>query len=190
MIEDLQDEYSLYSKEKSAPTRKSALILVMFVIWIMYATVIVLAARSSIRKSLRETNALEIVQNVGHYRVLAESGTRTLYFFSNSNGLSPYSVLVQNTGATEYHDVIEGLLAGPPDSVLETGAVSFIAPGTRLLGLTVSEKTAFVNFSQEIAPPEDMAVALAQITLTLKAVNPYIEETVVLVNGAESSLTP
>ena len=185
MIEDLQDEYSLYTKDQKQPLKRGAVFLVMFIFWIIFATVIFFISRPKIRETLAQTNALEIVRDIRKYRILADSETETLYFWANGS-VVPYRVLVKNTGATKYHNAVEGLLEGPLPEVLETGGVSFIKAGTHLIGLTVSEKTAFINFSQELATEQDYPIAYSQLLLTLKAINPYIEELVILVNGIDT----
>ena len=188
MIEDLQDEYSLYAApEKKQPTRRGSVFLMMFIIWIILSTIMFFVTRKRISRTLEQTRAVEIVKNLGEYRMLAESEPAVLYFYRNKSGLVPYTVLVKNTGASAAHNAVEGLLAGPTDSVLETGGVSFLSSETRLLGLTISEKTVFLNFSDEIATPEDYETALQQLRLTLRAVNPYIEEIVILINGIDTS---
>lgn len=187
MIEDLQDEYSLYTKDQKQPPKRGAVFLVMFLFWIIFVTIIFFISRPKIRQSLEQTNAVEIVENLGKYRFLADSETAVLYFYTNREGLVPYRVLVKNTGATSFHNAVEGLLSGPSAEVLEKGGVSFLKTGTVLLGMTVSEKTAFINFSQQIASQEDYPTAYSQLLLTLKAINPYIEELVILVNGIDTS---
>lgn len=187
MIEDLQDEYTLYAETRKQPSRRGSAFLIMLSAWIIFSTVLFFIFRPSIRRSLKQTNAVEIVQNIGKYRFLADSEEQTLYFFNTGTGLTPYKVVVKNTGSSSYHNAIEGLLSGPGPEVLETGGVSFLKSGTRLLGMTVSEKTAFINFSQDIAEKDDWQTAQSQILLTLQAINPYIEETVILVNGIDTS---
>lgn len=187
MIEDLQDEYTLYTETGKQTSRKGSVFLIMLSIWIIFCAVLFFIFRPSIRRSLEQTNAVEIVENIGKYRFLVESEELTLYFYNNKTGLTPYKVKVKNTGSSSYHNAIEGLLAGPGPQVLENGGVSFLKSGTGLLGMTVSEKTAFINFSQEIATEEDCKTASDQILLTLKAINPYIEETVILVNGIDTT---
>ena len=187
MIEDLQDEYTLYTETRKKTSHRGSVFLIMLSAWIIFSTVLFFIFRPSIRKSLEQTNAVEIVENINKYRFLADSEELTLYFFNNKTGLTPYTVKVKNTGSSSYHNAIEGLLSGPSPEVLETGGVSFLKSGTGLLGMTVSEKTAFINFSQEIADATDWKTASDQILLTLQAINPYIEETVILVNGIDTS---
>ena len=186
MIEDLQDEYSLYAGEKKAPARKSLLILFMLVFWIIYTAIIILASRNGIVRAVKETRAAEIVENIDKYRFLVDSEEATLYFYNSLEGVKPYTVLVERTGASKYHDAVEGLISGPTDDALGQGAISFVPRKTRLLGLSVSEKTAFVNFSPEFSEDKTgLDIARVQVERTLRAVNPYIEEVVFLINGTE-----
>ena len=62
-----------------------------------------------------------------------------------------YSVPIK--GAFPYHETIEALLQGPPYAALAEGAITFIPHGTRLIGLTVSHKVAYIDFSKEFLSP-------------------------------------
>ena len=96
---------------------------------------------------------------------------------------------VRKTGASDYHDVIEGLLEGPKAEALSAGAISFIEKGTYLIGLTVSENTAFVNLSESFTNSgsswgaSGLETACRQITRTLQALDPGITDVVILIDG-------
>ena len=184
MIEDLQDEVSSFSQTNKRRRHKSTVILFMLIIWILYATVIILASKSSIQKTLKQTNAVQILQNVRHYRSIVGEEAETLYFVSQNKEVKPYTVFVKNTGSTRFHNVVEALISGPADNVLKDGSITCIAKGTELLGLTVSEKYAFINFSQLPYSQENKAVVEKQLLYSLQVINPYIERIIIMVNGS------
>ncbi len=102
-----------------------------------------------------------------------------------------YTQNVAKTGESVYHDAIEGLLQGAGYEALGSGAVSFIASGTTLNGLTVSQGTAFVDFSSNFTMSGSnwgaggLEAAKKQVEKTLLAVDSSIQKVVILVDGTE-----
>ena len=154
MIEDLQDELQQEQpQKKEKPQRsKGAFLFLAFIVWIIYAAVIILASLPKMIRAVRESNITETVANMEDIRMAAETRYARLCFaIPKQDGSASFVVCTQRikkTGASEYHDVIEGLLSGPQSEALSIGAITYIAKGTSLIGLTVSEGTAFVNLSE------------------------------------------
>lgn len=186
MIEDLQDEFSAYSKPKKQASPKTVLFALVFILWVIFSAIYIFVSLPSIRTALAETDAVNIVKNARSYRISAESSPYTLYFVNPSNGaVMPFEANVLYSGSDRFHDALEGLLKGPTDSALAEGYLSYIASGTKLLGVTVSSGYAFVDLSSEFASSSNMQMAQKQILLTLSALDESIKNLVVLVNGVE-----
>ncbi|MCR5760862.1 MAG: GerMN domain-containing protein [Sphaerochaetaceae bacterium] len=186
MIEDLQDEFSAYSKPKKQASPKTVLFALVFILWLIFSAVYIFISLPKMRSALAETDAINIIKNAKSYRISAESSPYTLYFVNPSNGaVMPFEANVLYSGSDRFHDAIEGLLKGPTDSALSEGYLSYIAPGTKLLGLTVSSGYAFVDLSTEFASSSNMEMARKQILMTLSNLDESIKELVVLVNGTE-----
>ncbi|MFC2821262.1 MAG: GerMN domain-containing protein [Spirochaetales bacterium] len=199
MIEDLQDELHREQpahKEKSR--RKGGLFLFAFIIWLVYAVVIILSSLPRIIASVRES---DIIQTVGKIEVLKagvqKRNAKLCFAVPKADGTTAFVICTQQiekTGASEYHDVIEGLLAGPGYEALSAGAISFIKKGTSLLGLSVSESTAFVNLSESFTDSGSswgsggLETACCQIARTLQALDTEIKNIVILADGKEFTL--
>ena len=200
MIEDLQDEQQQeLSETKEKPRRsKGAFLFLAFVVWIIYAAIIILSSLPRMINAVRTSNIRETVANMKEIRMAAETRYASLCFaIPKADGSASYVICTQRirkTGTSDYHDVIEGLLAGAQTEALSIGAISYIAKGTSLIGLTVSEGTAFVNLSSSFRDSGavwgsgGLEVACKQITRTLQALGSNIRRTVIMIDGDELSL--
>lgn len=200
MIEDLQDELQAPQPEKkeTKPRRRGGFLLLAFVIWLVFAGVMTLVFMPKMVAAFRDS---DIVGELSRLDERKEANTTTdarlCFVIPKSDGTTRIvtcSQKVTRTGATGYHDVIEGLLEGPGPQALSTGAISFIEKGTSLIGLTVSEDTAFVNLSETFTSSGSnwgaggLETACRQITMTLQDYDPGIRKVVILINGSELSV--
>ena len=195
MIEDLQDEQQQEQQEKKEKPRRSkgAVLFLAFVVWILYAAVIILSSLPKMIKAVRESGIAQTIADRNEIRMAAETKFARLCFaIPKSDGSASFVICTQRiskTGASDYHDVVEGLLAGPQSEALSIGAISFIAKGTTLIGLTVSENTVFVNLSENFMNSGSawgaggLDTACKQITRTLQALNPEIRNVVIMIDG-------
>ncbi len=199
MIEDLQDEMQQEEPtRKDKPHRRGHFLFIAFIVWVIYATILIMVSLPKMVVAIREANLSDTIKSLQAQRQTALTRDAKLCFVvPKSDGSTSFVVCtqrVQKTGATEYHDVIEGLLAGPKQEALSAGAISYISKGTSLNGLTVSSGTAFVNLSEAFTSsgstwgPGGFETACQQITRTLQALDPSITDVVLLVNGDELSL--
>ena len=164
-----------------------------FVIWLVYAAVIIGSSLPKILTAIRESGIRETIASAKEIRMAAETRYARLCFaIPKADGSASFVVCTQRinkTGASEYHDVIEGLLAGPQSEALSIVAISYIAEGSTLIGLTVSEGTVFVNLSENFKDSGStwgqggLDVACKQITGTLQALNPEIGKVVIMIDG-------
>ena len=196
MIEDLQDEQQQEQQleQKAKPQRrKRAFLFLAFVVWILYAAIIILSSLPRIIRAVNESGIKETIADRNEIRLAAETKFARLCFaIPKADGSASYVICTQRiskTGASDYHDVIEGLLAGPQAESLSIGAISYIAKGTTLIGLIVSEDTVFVNLSEDFMDSGSawgsggLDTACKQITRTLQALNPDIRKVVIMIDG-------
>ena len=195
MIEDLQDEQQQEQLEQTKKPRRSkgAFLFLAFVVWILYAAIIILSSLPKMINAVRNSGISETLADMEEIRMAAETKFARLCFaIPKADGSASFVICTQRinkTGASDYHDVIEGLLAGPQSEALSIGAISFIAKGTTLIGLTVSETTVFVNLSANFTNSggawgqEGLNTAYKQITRTLQALNPEIKNVVIMIDG-------
>lgn len=195
MIEDLQDELQQQQPEKKerTPHRKGVFLLFAFIVWIVYAGVLILAFMPKMIVAFRESDIVAQLARLDERKEASTTKDARLCFVipkaDGSTSIITCTQKVRKTGASDYHDVVEGLLEGPKYEALSAGAISFIAEGTYLIGLTVSEHTAFVNLSESFTNSgsnwgaNGLETACRQITKTLQALDPGITDVVVLIDG-------
>ena len=200
MIEDLQEEFQEENikqgkrNDKSQRMSRSSFLIIAFIFWILYASIIGIICAPRAIVAIRESGVQSYLSNAIQQTRLSTSYETSLCFvLPNSETQVNYGIFAQNvqkTSATIYHDAIEGLLLGPEKEALSVGAVSFIAQGTTLRGLTVSEGVAFVDFSTEFSSSgsswgsNGLEVAITQVERTLKAVDSSIKQVIILVDGS------
>lgn len=195
MIEDLQDELQTIKPQKKRQKKHISLLLLAFLIWIPYAAIIGLIAAPSAIVAVRESGVKDYVLSAIAQKSQAKTREVALCFIiPSSDGTLSYHLYNQSTyktGESVYHDAIEGLLAGAGHEALGSGAVSFIAKETTLIGFSVSQGTAFVDFSSAFTTSGSnwgtggLEAAKEQVEKTLKAVDPSIKKVVILVEGNE-----
>lgn len=195
MIEDLQDELQDLKPQKKKEKKSISFRLLAFLFWIPYAIIIGIIATPKIIVTVRNSGVKEYITKAINQQNQAKTREVSLCFIvpSSDGNLSYhlYTQKVSKTGESIYHDAIEGLLLGSCQEALNSGAVSFIARGTSLNGLTVSQGTAFVDFSSEFAASGSnwgtggLEAAKEQVEKTLKALDSSIKKVVILVDGDE-----
>ncbi len=195
MIEDLQDEFQEEKprRKKAKGLGRGAFLALAFVFWILYAGIVGVISAPKAIVAVRESGVVGYLEDAMKQRSLSDTHEAMVCYaipISQTNVVYKlFSQDVPRTGATLYHDAIEGLLSGPGQKALSYGAVTFIAQGTTLRGLTVSENVAFVDFSGEFASsgsnwgPGGLETARMQIESTLKAVDASLEKVVIMVDG-------
>lgn len=198
MIEDLQDERQKEEpKRRTRSMKKGSILLLAFFIWIIYSAVLVMSFLPKIQDAVQKSGIKTIMQNIDILSRNANTRTVGLCFaIPHADGSASFVICnqkVKKTGYSIYHDAIEGLLSGPGKDALGRGAITFIEENTRLIGLTVSNGTAFVNLSESFIvsgsswDAKGLDTAITQITRTLEALDPGIKKVVLLVEGTEIS---
>lgn len=196
MIEDLQDDYKNISGPRPGETNRAGMLLVVFIIWVIYAATILIISYPKIVSSLKKTNAIEVIKNRKELINYTETTQVTLYYVNYNEQSQPtfmaYRTRVNQTGVSEYHDALEGLLSGPTETALSYGSITSIPQGTKLIGVTVSGKTAFVDLTsdfiisyQSAADKDYIETSRQQLLKTLSAINNEITDVVILVESKE-----
>ena len=199
MIEDLQDELQKDQPVKTKKTHsRKAVLFFAFILWLVYAAIIILSSLPRILVAVRESDISKTLSNLAEIRQSAQTREAKLCFVipksDGSTSLVVCNQKISKTGATEYHDVVEGLLEGPKEEALSAGAISYIEQGTSLIGLTVSGSTAFVNLSESFTSsgsywgPNGLDTACKQIARTLQILDPKIEDVIIMVDGEQLKL--
>ncbi|MCF0238611.1 MAG: GerMN domain-containing protein [Sphaerochaetaceae bacterium] len=195
MIEDIQ--YDLLASQENIPKKEKSVsrgfvLTIIFIIWLLYASLIILISFSKIKTSIIDSGILSIFKDYEGYVEDVAKKEVTLSFVLPSSGGSKQVLVTQlgsRTGVSGYHDVIEALLKGPSDSALALGAISMIDEKTELLGLSVSGNTAFVDLSGDFAGSgadwgtEGFENACSQVKETLKAFDSNLTDIVIMING-------
>ncbi len=198
MIEDLQDELQDVRPQRKKEKKHISFLLLAFLIWIPYAVIIGIVATPKAIITIRESGVQTYIENAIIQKDQSKTREVSLCFIiPNSDGHLSYQMYTTNvskTGESIYHDTIEGLLSGAGYDALGSGAVSFIARGTQLNGLTVSQGTAFVDFSSDFTTSGSnwgtggLEAAKEQVEKTLKTLDSSIKKVVILVDGVELSI--
>jgi hypothetical protein len=198
MIEDLQDELQLQKPQRRKTKRHLSIVLLAFLLWIPYAAVITLIAAPKIIVTVRDSGVKSYIQSAITQKEQSKSRDVALCFIvPSADGTLSYRMFTQSvakTGESVYHDAIEGLLQGAGYDALSCGALSFIASGTTLNGLTVSQGTAFVDFSSTFTTSGSnwgtggLEAAKEQVEKTIMALDSSIKKVVILVDGTQLSL--
>lgn len=196
MIEDYQDDYYSTTKQKTKESNKEGMVLFVFVIWVIFATILIVISFPQITTTLRNiqrNNSEETKNNT----VENDNYSNVTLYFVKMQDYSKYSLLgfktnVKKTGESLIHDAIEGLLKGATDNALKYGAISTIPASTKLIGATVSSNVAFIDLSYNFLPKgithsstDYVDKAKWQFLKTLQDIDPSIKNVVILVEGKQ-----
>lgn len=161
--------------------------LIILGVWFLLTLILVTVSLATIRQNIRRYESMSAVSvDTGYMGDLAEEVD--VFFISPSLLLQKYKFTFPSSGRSVYHTALNALLSGPASSVLKDGAITLINPYTELLGFTLSENTAFVNLTEDFLYSadflsNDLLYPKKQIEMTLKNINPDIENVVYLVDG-------
>lgn len=188
MIEDLQDEYSIARKKVHKQNSENKGKWSILLVWVGFLIVSTLICLPQIISTFTEKTPKQIFKEAKAYAYTTEQHQATLFFVQpNGKELKAFKKNVTSTGSSLYNDALEGLLEGPSDSILSDGCVTYIAPNTKLLSVTLNGTVVTVNLSSEFLDSQwndsNYEIAKAQIFNTLYSINPIIETMVVTING-------
>lgn len=191
MDNDVNDQFTQFSEKQKPDARKRSVFLVVTGVWFTFCLIWVLLYFPRMRDAVKETDFFNVISNISEYSVLPDTKTADLFFFDIDENPVKVNSRIVITGATDYHDAIEGLLRGPDNNALIQGAVTCIPNGTVLKGLTVQGRWAFINLSQDFLNQTDpwtrnsIELASRQILLTLNSLDNTITDLIILIDGVE-----
>jgi hypothetical protein len=196
------------NERKAMPSRRKRRhpMLYGWLAWIVFAAAVTAVMFPKVQASIIQSGAIDLISD---HRQRTASGTnvadsRTVYPYfvipiskaTHEGATLSYQAFAakqRKTGQGVYHDTIEALLDGPGQEALRHGAISLVAPGTSLRGLSESNGTIYVDFSgplldsATIWPAFGMTPAVQQIRRSLLALD-GIRHVVIMLDGEITSL--
>ncbi len=177
------------------PQRRNKIPLGM---WIVLVVAILASTIYSIPKTISTYRESELKETVTNY-LDQRSGRleeQRLFYQANLFFLTPEQngTLILTPRSTEIaygtglDSLIEDLLRGPDLKELKNGSITLIPQDTQLIGSSIVKEVAYIEFSQQLKSSgnfgnEGTEFACRQIAATVKSL-PYIEECVILIDGA------
>ncbi len=105
-----------------------------------------------------------------------------VFFITLAGKPTAFPIEQPRLGGSSYHDTFEALMAGPTLEILERGAVSYIHPKTKLIGLSVSNRILYLNLSKEYLLSKEQGKAYEQLKATAVR-HTQIKDLVLLIEG-------
>lgn len=157
----------------------------LFLIWLLFTLAVVALGYPRVRTAVAESGVLEVLKsNINGQQAQRNTRKVEVIFIQYPRTYQSYAVQQPRLGGSAYHDTFEALLAGPSLEILKSGAVSYIHPDTKLIGLTLSSSILFVNLSKQYLLSTDLEAARQQLRRT--AINfPRVKDVVILVEGKQ-----
>lgn len=167
-----------------APEAKKKKMLLAWIAWVLFSIAMVFITGPSILEAIKDSGVKELMAQESERK--EDSGKRTVdaCFVSYDGSFALYPQKQKPLGGSVYHDCMESLLSGPDYSALSQGAVTFIAPGTSLIGLTFSNGILYIDLSKEFLKSLDLEKAYQQIKITATDFS-KVKDIVLLVEGKE-----
>ncbi len=201
MLNDMDQEtqhlpQELYQQDPQPRKRKIRHPLLLgWAIWVVFSVSAIALSLPMVINSIKVSGVVPMVEQYLSHEGTATADSRTVEpvfvkvgLTDASRTFTPVPTVQKRTGAGIRHDSIEALLAGPSQNAISQGIITCIAPGTRLIGLTVSERVAFVDLGSEFTHSEDiisgsgMDAAVQQVKRTLLNLD-GIDDVAILVEG-------
>jgi hypothetical protein len=167
---------------KGSHQGKGKKLLVAWIVWLLFSIILVAITGPSIRDAVLDSGVMDLL---GHRTAIVQDPSiRTVEacFYSYDGSYALFPQRQRTMGGTVYHDCIESLLSGPGYTALAQGAVTYIAPGTSLIGLTLSNGILYIDLSKDFLSSSDLKKAIRQITVTATDFS-KVKDVLLLVEG-------
>nr|WP_319473181.1 GerMN domain-containing protein [uncultured Sphaerochaeta sp.] len=157
--------------------------LFILLAWILFTLGVFALGYPRVRQAVVSSGVLQYARQEENSPVLS-SQVRTVQvaFITASGEQQLVSLQTKRRGGSRYHDSFEALLKGPTREALSSGLVSYINPGTSLIGVTLSNKILFVDVSKDFLDSLDIEKAKEQMKTTALTSN-QVKDLVILVEG-------
>ncbi|HPX28148.1 MAG TPA: GerMN domain-containing protein [Sphaerochaeta sp.] len=184
----LEEEPALcYDKVMAEHPKALLRALIIFLFLILYTAIIGIVSFPTVRRAFDESGVLHLIRSPKEQaRTSSTKRMVNVVFSPLGASFASYTVEQQRLGSSIYHDTFEALFAGVPLVALEEGAITYIASGTKLLGLTYSSNIIYLNLSKKFLASSDMKMAYRQLKETASLLG--AKDIVLLIEGAQVEL--
>ncbi|MDY4611247.1 MAG: GerMN domain-containing protein [Sphaerochaetaceae bacterium] len=189
-------------EDHQRPLKARHALLCGWLVWLVFTIALSALLFPNVLKSIRQSGVLELIET--HRTTTTNNGAgselRTVYPYFIVPGRNEEAMMYQNypvkqirTGQGIYHDTMEALLAGPPQEALAQGAITYIAPETRLRGLSESNGIIYVDLNGAFVDSSDgwpgagIDPAVLQIRKSLLALD-GVRDVVIMLDGEVTKL--
>lgn len=169
--------------DEAPKPRRAISPLFILLAWILFTLGVFALGYPRVRQAVVSSGVLQYAR-IGEDSPLPSTQVRTVQvsFITASGEQQLVSLQTKRLGGSQYHDSYEALLKGPTREVLSSGLVSYINPGTSLIGVTLSNKILFVDVSKDFLDSLDIVKATEQMKTTALAFS-QVKDLVILVEG-------
>ena len=156
---------------------KTLTLLLSYIVWILLLAAIF---TPQIIKSIKGSGIQELLAESKEVKMEEQQKVQVVLY--NSEGEKEFYIYTPNYGGTIYHDTIEALIDF--DLTLDGNYDSILHEKTKLIGLTVKEGIAYVDFNKYFLKSKNIGPysAMDQVVSTLMLFT-AIEKVVILVEG-------
>ena len=186
----LEEEPTLcYDKAMTNHPKALLRALIIFLLLILYTTIIGIVSFPTVKRAFHESGVLQLIRSPKEQTQASLSKRMVSVVFAPlGTSFAVYTVEQPRLGSSASHDTFEALLSGVPLTALKDGAITYIASGTKLLGLTRSSNIIYLNLSKEFLASSEMELAYRQLKETASLLG--AKDIVVLIEGAQVELQP
>ncbi len=157
--------------------------ILILLIWILFTLVVGALGYPRVKAAVLESGVLTLFANEKPKTSPNNLSRDVQVAFLDQNGKPKiFTVRQERLGGSVYHDTYEALLAGPSREALQAGTLSYIAPETQLIGLTLSNRILYIDLNESFLNSTDLKKAETQLRQTALVFN-SIKDVVILVNG-------
>lgn len=165
------------------PQKKSHLPIILgVVVFVLFFVAVCIIFVPKIKQAVIDSNVIELIAEAEAPQVVQRQSSRICFVVQNDGTTSFRTEEKQlDSAPTTAHAVLEALLDGPSK---DSGLTTLIPKGTRLIGVTISDNYAFVDFSSKFTRDKNTTfLAIQQVNQTLKAAYPALEKIIILIEG-------
>lgn len=188
----IEDDDMFRQNESLQPEKedegKSHIMLFIFVGWLIWSAALSIFFIPRVVTAVNESGVLTLIEEQLEDRSTAIETRDVSAYFITLEGRKEYSFRTERRGGTKYHDIVEALIAGAPDEALADGAISLVAPETKLIGLSYGNGICYVDLSSEFLDSTTLGTYTAADEVRDSLLQDDIEKVVFLIEGEIQNL--